>query len=62
MGEYLKMFKWVVTDSQGDVVGRHHTREQAEKNCKYQGDKVRIYNKKYVWGTKYEKSDISNNV
>ena len=51
------MFKWVVTDSQGDVVGRHHTREQAEKNCKYQGDKVRIYNKKYVWGTKYEKSE-----
>lgn len=47
-------FLWVVVDSSGSVVGRHRTRELAEKNIRYKGDMIMPYNKKYKWGEDYE--------
>jgi hypothetical protein len=48
-------FRWVVLDSQDSVVGRHTSKKLAEKNCRYAGDHVMPYNRKYAWGADYQK-------
>jgi hypothetical protein len=46
--------KWVVLDSQGSVVGRHKNKKLAVNNCRYAGDHVMPYNRKYKWGADYK--------